>query len=45
MGFTTTDPSGLGPVDFAGLGAFGRWNVGPGSPAVEAIWESKPPGA
>jgi 3D-(3,5/4)-trihydroxycyclohexane-1,2-dione acylhydrolase (decyclizing) len=29
----------------AALGAFGRWNVGPWSPAVEAIWEGKPPGA
>lgn len=23
------------------LGAFGRWNVGPWSPEVEAIWEGK----
>ena len=29
----------LGPEEYAALGAFGRWNVGPWSPAVEAIWE------
>jgi len=28
----------------AALGAFGRWNVGPWSPAVEAMWEGKLPG-
>jgi len=39
--FTTLDPPGLGPLNFAALGAFGRWNVGPWSPAVEAIWEGK----
>lgn len=26
---------------YAALGAFGRWNVGPWSPEVEAIWEGK----
>jgi len=41
MGFTTLDPPDLGPLNFAALGAFGRWNVGPWSPAVEAIWEGK----
>jgi 3D-(3,5/4)-trihydroxycyclohexane-1,2-dione acylhydrolase (decyclizing) len=31
----------LGPEEYAALGAFGRWNVGPWSPAVETIWEGK----
>jgi len=44
VGFTTLDPPDLGPLHFVALGAFGRWNVGPWSPAVEAIWEGKPPG-
>jgi len=35
----------FGRDKYAALGAFGRWNVGPWSPAVEAIWEGKPPQA
>jgi 3D-(3,5/4)-trihydroxycyclohexane-1,2-dione acylhydrolase (decyclizing) len=31
----------FGPEKYAALDAFGRWNVGPWSPAVEAIWEGK----
>jgi 3D-(3,5/4)-trihydroxycyclohexane-1,2-dione acylhydrolase (decyclizing) len=31
----------LGHHKYAALGAFGRWNVGPWSPGVEAIWEGK----
>ncbi len=31
----------LGQEEHAALGAFGRWNVGPWSPTVEAIWEGK----
>ncbi len=31
----------LGAEKYAALGAFGRWNVGPWSPTVEAIWEGK----
>jgi 3D-(3,5/4)-trihydroxycyclohexane-1,2-dione acylhydrolase (decyclizing) len=31
----------FGRDKYAALGAFGRWNVGPWSPAVEAIWEGK----
>jgi 3D-(3,5/4)-trihydroxycyclohexane-1,2-dione acylhydrolase (decyclizing) len=29
----------FGPEKYTTLGAFGRWNVGPWSEAVEAIWE------
>jgi len=31
----------LGPEEYAALGAFGRWNVGPWSEQVEKIWEGK----
>jgi len=31
----------FGRDKYAALGAFGRWNMGPWSPAVEAIWEGK----
>jgi len=31
----------FGRDKYAALAAFGRWNVGPWSSAVEAIWEGK----
>ena len=31
----------FGPEEYAALGAFGRWNVGPWSEQVEKIWEGK----
>lgn len=31
----------MGSEEHTALGAFGRWNVGPWSPVVEAIWEGK----
>lgn len=31
----------LGQEPYAALGAFGRWNVGPWSETVQAIWEGK----
>lgn len=34
----------FGRHKYAALGAFGRWNVGPWSREVEAIWEGKAPG-
>jgi len=33
----------FGREKYTALGAFGRWNVGPWSEAVEAIWEGKTP--